>query len=121
MYGPLAGAASSLPVEVPTVLLAKSEADELLGDIFLSFPLAVVGAVFGYAALQTAKSVLEVEFPEGSETVVVIVAAVGGAAFLILLSNVGFLGGVAGVLAKALLDGWNVIANAVLKGALLKY
>jgi hypothetical protein len=105
----------------PTVLLAKSQGDELLEQVFSSFPLAFVGLVFGYAALETAKGVLEVEFPEGSEGLVLAAACFGGAAFFVLLGNSGLLGGVAGVGAKALLDGWNVIAGVVLKGAILKY
>jgi hypothetical protein len=106
---------------LPTALLAKSEADELLDEFFIVFPLAFCGLIFGYAAKETAKSALDVEFPEGSEGVVTIVACLGGAVFLVLLGNSGFLGAVSGVAAKALLDGWNLIANAVLKGAILKY
>lgn len=119
MFGDVAGTIATF--DVPTALLAKSEADELLDDILISFPLVVVGAVFGYAAVQTAQSTLEVEVPEGSEGVIVLVACVAGAALFVIASNTGLFGGVAGILAKALLDGWNVIANAVLKGAILKY
>lgn len=35
--------------------------------------------------------------------------------------KLGVLGAGSGVLAKALLDGWNVIANVLLPGAILKY
>jgi hypothetical protein len=122
MFGDVAETVAMLPaVDVSTALLAKSQGDELLEEIFLNFPLAIVGAVFGYAAVQTAKGVLEVEIPEGSEGVVLLVAAVGGAGAFILLTKVGVLGGISGILAKTLLDVWNVIANLVLKGAILKY
>merc|ERR1719379_1113531 len=107
--------------DAPTVLVAASQADELLGDALAAFPIFVVGTVFGYAALQTAQSVLDVELPEGKEGVVTAVACLGGAVFLVILSNVGVLNFISGTLAKALLDGWNIIANAVLKGAVLNY
>jgi hypothetical protein len=122
MFGDVSGAVGSLPmVDATTVLVAKSEADMLLDDTFAAFPLAVVGAIFGYAALGAAQSTLEVEIPEGKEGPVILVACIGGAAFLVIASNVGILNFFSGVLAKGLLDGWNVIANAVLKGAILKY
>jgi hypothetical protein len=122
MHGDIAGSIVDVQtLALPTALLAKSEADKLLDEFFIVFPLAFVGLIFGYAAKETAKSALEVEFPEGSEGIVTIVACLGGAVFLVALGNFGILGGVSGIVAKALLDGWNVIASAVLKGALLKY
>jgi len=123
MYGGIPPAMASLPaVETATsVLLAKSQADELLDEVFINFPLFFVGLIFGYAALETAKSQLDVELPEGSEGVVTAGACLGGAGFFLILGNSGILGAASGILAKALLDGWNIIASAVLKGALLKY
>jgi len=99
----------------------KSDADLALEEFVIFFPLMVTGAVFGYAALETAKSQLEVEIPEGTEGVVTAAFCLGGAGFFLILGNSGILGAASGILAKALLDGWNVIASAVLKGALLKY
>ena len=56
--------ASYPAVETATsVLLAKSQADELLDDVFINFPLFFVGLIFGYAALETAKSQFEVQHP----------------------------------------------------------
>jgi hypothetical protein len=126
MYGGIAETIVSLPTheaatQAATVLMAKSEADMLLDDFFGAFPLMVVGALFGYAALQTGKKVLEVEIPENAEIPVSIVAALGGAAFLVLASNAGILNAISGITAKTALDAWNVFANTALKGAILKY
>lgn len=113
--------ASLQTIDATSVLLAKSQADEFLEDFLISFPVLVCGTVVGYAALQFALSTFEAELPEGKENIVIAVACLGGSVFLLGLSNAGVLTGAAGIFAKLLLDGWNVIANAVLKGAILKY
>merc|ERR1719201_972010 len=62
----------------------------------------------------------EVEVPELPEFVALALIPVFAVAFVVL-ANTGLIGAFAGALAKALLDGWNVIAYTVLPGALLKY
>jgi len=99
----------------------KSDADLALEEFVIFIPLIVTGAVFGYAALETAKDTFEVDLPEGTEVAAYAVACVGGSIAFVVLTKIGVFGTLAGTLAKALLDGWNAFAGIFLKGALLKY
>jgi hypothetical protein len=153
-------------LDVPSLLLAKSEADELLEQVFLSVPIGVSGAVFGAFASEYAKQAKPMQFDyddlpdeitlsppdlpllsngpevtlskpqlpklpdlpeipglskEYEEYLYLAFIPLFAAAFILLQNNFGFLGATAGTVAKASLDAWNVFANAVLKGAILKY
>jgi hypothetical protein len=120
---------SGVITSLPTMLTAeyqwniqtKSDLEIAFEDLVIVFPLIVTGAVLGYAALETAKDTFEVELPEGSEGLVYAAACLGGSLALVVLTKIGVIGGLMGALAKALLDGWNLFAGVVLKGAILKY
>ena len=108
-----------------SMLLAKSGADELVEEVFLNFPLVFTGLCVGafiVQYIQKAKPLASVAdaldglgFPY--QLVAVPAIAVGFA----VLGKVGVLGGASGLLAKGLLDGWNVFANLALPGAILRY
>lgn len=155
-------------LDAPTLLLAKSEADELLADVFAAFPVAFSGACLGAFALQYAKKskplqttstdLPELTFapvelplvgsvdlpsfstktvdlpslpelpdvplpdvPEEFEDAASIAIVLAGMVFAVACSELGVINFFSGTLAKALLDGWNVFANAALPGAILKY
>jgi len=118
----VSGLVTSMPtVAVPTELLAMSEADEKIADFFILFPFMVVGSLFGYVALKAAQDNFDVDLPEGAEVPATAAACIGGATVLVLVTKAGILGSLAGLLAKTLLDAWNLFAGLVLKGAILKY
>jgi hypothetical protein len=110
-----------LTAEYQWNIQTKSDLEIAFEDLVIVFPLIVTGAVLGYAALETAKDTFEVELPEGSEGLVYAAACLGGSLALVVLTKIGVIGGLMGALAKALLDGWNLFAGVVLKGAILKY
>lgn len=103
------------PLEAAMTLLAKSEADELLGEAFRTFPIFFTGGVLGYLAGQVA---VKEELLDEDLAKFLIPA---GAVFTVVLANTGALNAVSGTAAKALLDAWNIFASAVLPGAILKY
>jgi len=126
-------------IDVPSILLAKTEADELLDDIISSVPIAVTGGLLALFASEYAKNLKPLSTPlpdfipelpelpelpsvpeEYSGLASTALIPVGAVAFL-LAAKVGLLGGFAGLLAKSSLDAWNVFASIVLKGAYLKY
>lgn len=99
----------------------KSEGDEFLEEIFGLFPIIVGGgalAAFGVEYVKNLK-VLDAELTDNQVVQLAVVS--GGAVAFVVLTKTGILGTVTGLSAKLLLDGWNVIANLVLKGAILKY
>lgn len=115
----------------PSLLLAKDGATELLEEIFINFPIIVTGLAFGLFITQYLKlaspwiselgqgdvvgKLSELPFPW--EALVIPAFAVA----FFALGKAGVLGTVSGLTAKLILDGWNVIANVILKGAILKY
>ena len=123
-----------------TMLLAKSEADELLEDFFGSVPIIVSGIVLGSFVSQYLKNLKPMKtalpdaiaevlpelpelpsVPEEYEELASLAVIPAFTVVFVLASQTGVLGASAGILAKGLLDGWNVIAGLVLKGAYLKY
>lgn len=104
-----------------SMLLAKSEADELIDEVFLTFPTIFTGLVLGSFIDQYIKqsefgeSVVESGFP----TQLAIVP--GFTIAFVALSKLGVLGSISGIVAKVSLDGWNIFANVLLPGAILKY
>jgi len=92
----------------------KSEGDELLEELFISFPLFFGGGVLGYIVGQGAKDQLPDEkLAAAVAPLVAVVFVVGG--------KTGALGAASGILAKVSFDAWNLFAGLVLPGALLKY
>ena len=108
----LAELAEAQPLLDASMLLAKSEADELLEEIFISVPIIVSGGIVGYIASYP----LEEELGDIAK-----LAVPGAAVFFLVAAKFGILGSAAGFLAKFSLDAWNVFANVALKGAILKY
>jgi len=104
----------------PSLLLAKSEADELLEEIFGTFPTAFTGLCLGAFAVEYAKNLKPAEI-EDLPAAVTYAVVPGVAIAFVVLAKVGVVGTVSGLFAKALLDGWNLFAGLVLPGALLKY
>ena len=94
------------------MLLAKSEADELLEEVFMSIPLLVGGGIVGFIASYP----LEEELGDNAK-----LAVPATAVFFLAAAKLGILGTAAGFLAKFSLDAWNLFANVALKGAVLKY
>ena len=119
----------------PTQLLAmKSGTEELLEEFFLNFPTIISGTVFAFFVVQYVQNLkpLKTELPGNLPLPVLptsaelpdywqLVAVPSIAVGIVILGKVGFLGWASGVLAKGMLDGWNVFANAALPGAILKY
>jgi len=99
-------------LDAPTLLLAKSEADLLLDEVFTRIPLAVGGGVLGVFVGAAAKDTVG----DASKF-----AAPAFAVLFLLGNEAGLLGSASGLLAKVSLDAWNVFAGLVLKGAILKY
>mmetsp|Transcript_6616 Transcript_6616/g.15346 ORF Transcript_6616/g.15346 Transcript_6616/m.15346 type:complete len:172 (-) Transcript_6616:236-751(-) len=107
-----------------TMALAKTEADELLEEVFINLPTAVVGLLLAFFVVQYVKS-----FEPDSDGVLGILfkdyflflAAPIFSVLFVLAGKLGLLGAVSGALAKVSLDGWNVFANIALPGAILKY
>lgn len=113
-----------LPViEATTQVLAKSEADEVLDELFTAFPIAFTGLVLGGFVLVTSKDTIKsllpenLDIPDAALLVVLPLSSIG----LVVLAKTGVIGGAAGILAKAALDAWNTFAQVALPGALLKY
>jgi hypothetical protein len=83
------------------------------------------GLCFGFFVVQYLESAKPLEsvaealkglpFPYEFFVIPVVAIAFAGA------GKIGALNAVSGVLAKGLLDGWNLFANVVLPGAILKY
>ena len=96
-----------------SLLIAKSEGDEALEEVFLNFPLIMTGAVLGGFVVQYAKA-NDVELPATAVVPAVAVATV-------VASKTGVLSFASGLLAKTALDIWNLFAGLVLQGAILKY
>ena len=120
-------------IDASTALLAaeelrktlKSPGDELIDEIFINFPTALTGAVLAFFVVEYAKklqgrmniSALDVIFKD----YFVFIAVPAFTALFVVAANLGVLNGASGILAKGLLDGWNVFATAALPGAILKY
>jgi len=100
------------PLLDASMLLAKSEADELLEEVFMSVPLLVGGGIVGFIASYP----LEEELGDNAK-----LAVPATAVFFLAAAKLGILGTAAGFLAKFSLDAWNLFANVALKGAVLKY
>merc|ERR1712087_922795 len=105
-----------------TTLLAKSEADELIEEIFINLPTAVVGFVLAFSVIQYAKSF---ELDDGGvfgiifKDYFVFLAVPTFAVLFVLAGKLGVLSTGSGILAKVALDGWNVFAGLLLPGAVL--
>lgn len=107
-----------------TMALAKSEADELIEEVFINLPVAFVGLLLAFFVLEYAKAlklesdgVLGVIFKDYFIFLLAPLFSVG----FVVAGKVGVLGAGSGVLAKVALDGWNVFASLLLPGAILKY
>ena len=61
------------------------------------------------------------DVPEEFEDAASIAIVLAGMVFAVACSELGVINFLSGTFAKALLDGWNVFANAALPGAILKY
>ena len=116
----------ALAVDAASQLLAgKSAGDELLEEIFLTFPTVFTGICLAFfASAYIEKSDLTASLAEGLDDlpiplplIVVPVVTIG----FVGLGKLGVLGAASGTLAKGLLDGWNIFASVALPGALLKY
>lgn len=103
----------------------KSPGDEIIDTIFINFPTAFAGLVLGFFVVEYAKKTQErldvAALNIVLEDYFVFVAVPAVCLAFVVAANVGILGGASGILAKGLLDGWNVFANVALPGALLKY
>lgn len=109
------------------LLARKSEADEFLDEIAINFPTLVGGAVFGFFVIEyltksetfsgIGETLEEIDLPVPLAAVFVPAAA----AAIVVLGKTGILGSAGGIFMKVTFDGWNVFANVVLPGALLKY
>ena len=120
-------------IDASTALLAaeeirkslKSPGDEILDDVFSNFPTAFTGAVLAFFVVEYAKrlqgrvniAALDVIFKD----YFVFIAIPTFTLLFVVAANLGVLSGASGLLAKGLLDGWNVFATAALPGAILKY
>lgn len=103
----------------------KSPGDEVIDTIFFNFPTAFAGLVLGYFLVEYAKKTQE-RLDTAALNIVLedyftFIAVPGFCLLFVLAANFGVLGGASGLFAKALLDGWNVFANLLLPGAILKY
>jgi len=103
-----------------SLLLAKSAGDEVISEVILSLPTFITGGILAAFAIQYVKAQELADLDDLPAPAQLGAVAVGGAGFVVL-AKAGVLGAVAGFLAKALLDGWNLFAKVVLPGALLKY
>jgi len=113
-------------IESATTLLArKSEADELIEEIFITFPVVFAGLLLGFFIVEYVKKQQERLDIEALNIVFedyfVFAAVPAFTLAFVAASKVGILGTGSGLLAKGLLDGWNVFAGVALPGALLKY
>ena len=123
-----------------SLLLAKSEGDELIEELFGSVPIVVSGGVLAFFISQYIQNLKPLEttiptaiteklpelpelpvIPEEYDQYVTPAIVVGFTVLFVASANFGLLGSLAGALAKGLLDGWNVFANVALPGAILKY
>ena len=112
---PVLACAEAAPlVNDAIMLLAKSEADELLEDFFINFPLFFSGGVLGFFAGQVAiKNGFDENLAKAAIPAFAVVAIIGG--------NTGILQSGSGLVMKVAFDAWNLFAGVALPGALLKY
>lgn len=132
-------------IDLPTVLLAKSEADEVIEEVFLAFPIIVAGGLTSAFVVQYIKNLKplsedglltklasdaplpelpelpNIDLPEPVTEYGSLVAVPAFTVVFFLAAKAGFLGTFAGLAAKTSFDAWNIFAQIVLPGAILKY
>ena len=111
---PFAFAEAAPLVNDAIMLLAKSQGDEILEEVFINFPLFFSGGVLGFFAGQVAiKNGFDETLAKAAIPAFAVICLVGG--------NTGVLQTGSGLLAKVSFDAWNLFAGLLLPGAILKY